>query len=123
MECHGQSADRNVSVYSSYHTLDSIQSSHSISDTSMTDPWSRMISFHFLNQTTRNNFFTNDSAHGAGQLFSRIPDIPAYQLHQMPFPILVADSRPVGSNLTTVLGLDPVVYEVRESPSEAHTRL
>ncbi|KAF9502000.1 phospholipase B [Pleurotus eryngii] len=81
-------------------------------DTSMTDPWSRMISFHFLNQTTRNNFFTNDSAHGAGQLFSKIPDIPAYQQHQMPFPILVADSRPVGSNLTTILGLDPVVYEI-----------
>ncbi|KAJ8507916.1 hypothetical protein ONZ45_g9769 [Pleurotus djamor] len=81
-------------------------------DTSITDPWSRMISFHFLNQTSRKNFFTNDSAHGAGQLFSRIPEISAYQQHLTPFPILVADSRPSGSKLTTSLALDPVVYEM-----------
>jgi hypothetical protein len=36
------------------------------SDTSITDPWGRMISYHFLNQTTRGNFFTNSTAHGAG---------------------------------------------------------
>lgn len=81
----------------------------------MTDAWSRMISYHFLNQTSRANFFTNDSAHGAGQLWSDIPQVPAYQQHQAPFPIVVADSRPVGSNMTTVLPLDPIVYEVRTS--------
>ncbi|KAF8993709.1 phospholipase B [Cyathus striatus] len=81
-------------------------------DTSLTDPWSRMISYHFLNQTSRKNFFTNDSAHGAGQLWSHIPQIPAYQTMQAPFPIIVADSRPVGSNLTTVLSLDAIVYEI-----------
>lgn len=74
-----------------------------------------MISYHFLNQTSRNNFFTNDTAHGAGQLWSHIPKIPAYQQFQTPFPIVVSDSRPVGSNLTTTLSLDPVVYEVRLS--------
>lgn len=89
----------------------------SISDTSITDPWSRMISYHFLNQTNRENFFTNDTAHGAGQLWSNIPLIPAYQEHRTPFPIIVADSRPVGSNITTTLTLDPVVYEVRQSSS------
>jgi hypothetical protein len=31
------------------------------SDTSITDPWARMISYHFLNQTSRSNFFTNDT--------------------------------------------------------------
>ncbi|KAF8071892.1 phospholipase B [Lyophyllum atratum] len=81
-------------------------------DTSLTDPWSRMISYHFLNQTDRKNFFTNDSAHGAGQLWSNIPLIPAYREFQTPFPIVVADSRPVGSNLTTALTLDPTVYEI-----------
>lgn len=81
-------------------------------DTSLTDPWARMIAYHFLNQTTRANFFTNDSAHGAGQLWSSIPDIPAFQQHLTPFPMLVTDSRPVGSNLTTALPLDPVVYEI-----------
>lgn len=83
----------------------------------MTDPWSRMISYHFLNQTNRKNFFTNDTAHGAGQLWSDVPLIPVYQQHQAPFPIIVADSRPVGSNLTTLLSLDPTVYEV---PSTRH---
>ncbi|KDR75955.1 hypothetical protein GALMADRAFT_226618 [Galerina marginata CBS 339.88] len=81
-------------------------------DTSLTDVWSRMISYHFLNQTSRSNFFTNDSGHGAGQLWSQIPQIPAYQSHSIPFPIVVADSRPVGSNSTTILSLDSVVYEI-----------
>ncbi|KAJ3501630.1 hypothetical protein NLJ89_g9249 [Agrocybe chaxingu] len=81
-------------------------------DTSLTDPWSRMISYHFLNQTTRENFFSNDTGHGSGQLWSRIPQIPVYQSRSVPFPIVVADSRPVGSNLTTTLPLNSVVYEI-----------
>ncbi|KAF5389496.1 hypothetical protein D9757_004325 [Collybiopsis confluens] len=81
-------------------------------DTSITDPWARMISYHFLNQTNRANFFTNDSAHGAGQLWSDIPTIPAWQQYQTPFPILVTDSRPQNLNTTTFLTLDPTVYEI-----------
>ena len=82
-------------------------------DTSLTDPWARMISYHFLNQTDRANFFSNDSAHGAGQLWSQVPLIPSWQQHNVPFPIIQADSRPVGSNLTTTLPPTSVVYEVR----------
>ncbi|EJD02796.1 phospholipase B [Fomitiporia mediterranea MF3/22] len=85
-------------------------------DTSLTDPWSRMISYHFLNGTSRQNFFTNDSAHGAGQIWSRIPEIPAFQQHMTPFPLIVVNSRPVGSNLTTILSPEPIVYEV--TPAE-----
>ncbi|PPQ70690.1 hypothetical protein CVT24_000172 [Panaeolus cyanescens] len=81
-------------------------------DTSMTDPWSRMISYHFLNQTSRQNFFTNNTAHGAGQLWSRILTLPAYQKQQLPFPIVVANSRPSGSKLTTILPLNSTVYEI-----------
>ncbi|KAL0581866.1 hypothetical protein V5O48_000234 [Marasmius crinis-equi] len=81
-------------------------------DTSLTDVWARMISYHFLNQTTMRNFFTNDSAHGAGQLWSSLPNIPAFQQHLVPFPMLVSDSRPFKSNSTSVLTLDPVVYEI-----------
>ncbi|KAI3618723.1 phospholipase b [Moniliophthora roreri] len=81
-------------------------------DTSLTDPWARMISYHFLNQTTPANFFTNDSAHGAGQLWSSMPNVPAFANHQVPLPILVSDSRPVGSNYTTALPLEPTVYEI-----------
>lgn len=83
-----------------------------IRDTSITDPWARMISYHFLNGTTRQNFFTNDSAHGAGQLWSQIPDIPSFQSYHTPFPLIVADSRPAGDNSTGGLPPEPVVYEV-----------
>ncbi|KAN0111415.1 phospholipase B [Russula decolorans] len=81
-------------------------------DTSITDFWSRMISYHFLNQTSRANFFTNDSAHGAGQLLSDVPSIPKWQQYLVPFPIIQADSRPVGSNLTTTLDPSSTVYEM-----------
>ncbi|KAF7361984.1 Lysophospholipase [Mycena venus] len=54
--------------------------------------------------------------HGAGQLWSDIPDIPAFQQQLTPFPLIVADSRPSGSNLTTALGPESVVYEI--SPFE-----
>jgi lysophospholipase len=83
---------------------------------SITDPWSRMISYHFLNQTSRVNFFTNDTAHGAGQLWSRVPLIPSWQQHLVPFPIIQADSRPVGSNLTATITPASTVYEVSPVP-------
>jgi hypothetical protein len=83
----------------------------------MTDPWARMISYHFLNQTSRDNFFTNDTAHGAGQLWSDVPLIPSWQQHQVPFPIIQADSRPVNSTSTGTLDPSSVVYEVNWSPS------
>ncbi|KAG7090814.1 hypothetical protein E1B28_009898 [Marasmius oreades] len=81
-------------------------------DTSLTDVWARMISYHFLNQTTSKNFFTNDSAHGAGQLWSHVPKLSAFQKFELPFPMLVSDSRPFKSNLTTALTLEPTVYEI-----------
>ncbi|OCH93717.1 phospholipase B [Obba rivulosa] len=81
-------------------------------DTSITDPWARMISYHFLNETSRDNFFTNDSAHGAGQIWSQMPDIPAFAQHQVPLPIIMADSRPIGDNSTGPLPPGPTVYEI-----------
>ncbi|PFH47334.1 hypothetical protein AMATHDRAFT_67917 [Amanita thiersii Skay4041] len=81
-------------------------------DTSITDLWSRMISYHFLNQTSRDNFFSNESAHGAGQLWSDIQFVPAFQRHQTPFPVVVANSRPIGSNSIGRLPLEPIVYEI-----------
>ncbi|KAJ6472715.1 phospholipase B [Mycena vitilis] len=93
-----------------------IAKSHAGIDTSITDPWSRAISYHFLNQTNRDNFFTNATAHGAGQLWSDIPSIPAFQQRLTPFPVIVTDSRPSGSNSTTTLSPESVVYEI--SPFE-----
>ena len=75
-----------------------------------------MVSYHFLNGTTKDNFFTNDSAHGAGILWSNIPNVPAFAQQTIPFPIIIADSRPVGSNLTTTLSNTATVYEVSSSP-------
>ena len=71
-----------------------------------------MISYHFLNQTSSANFFTNDSGHGAGQLLSHLPTIPSWQQYLVPFPIIQADSRPVSSNATTILDPSSTVYEV-----------
>ncbi|KAG7448332.1 phospholipase B [Guyanagaster necrorhizus] len=80
-------------------------------DTSLTDPWSRALSYHFLNQTNRANFFTNDSAHGAGQLWSDIPSSQVYQQRNVPFPIILANSLPNGSNYTGVLPPEATVFE------------
>ena len=84
-------------------------------NTSIIDPWSRMISYHFLNQTSRANFFTNKSAHGAGQLWSQVPLTASWQKHLVPFPIIQADSRPVNSNVTTSINSASTVYEVNSA--------
>jgi lysophospholipase len=81
------------------------------SPTSMTDVWSRMVSYHFLNGTTRDNFYTNDTSHGAGQLWSQMSLLPNFQNNTMPFPIVAVDSRQAGSGLATTL--NSTVYEVR----------
>ena len=81
------------------------------SDTSITDLWGRALSYHFLNQTTTRNFYTNDTGHGAGQLWSQIPLLPSYANQSMPFPIIVADSLPPQSISTSVVPLDSTVYE------------
>ncbi|KIY53628.1 hypothetical protein FISHEDRAFT_32937 [Fistulina hepatica ATCC 64428] len=74
------------------------------------------LSYHFLNGTTEVNFFTNDSAHGAGQLWSRIPSSDIFQNYSVPYPIVIADSRPVGSNYDSNTTLNATVYEL--SPYE-----
>ncbi|EMD37706.1 hypothetical protein CERSUDRAFT_50016 [Gelatoporia subvermispora B] len=58
------------------------------------------------------NFFTNDSGHGAGQIWSDMPAIPSFAQHQVPMPIIMADSRPVDDNSTGALPPGPVVYEI-----------
>jgi len=76
-----------------------------------------MISYHFLNETTRNNFYTNDTSHGAGQLWSQISLLSNFRNNTMPFPIVAADSRQAGSGLTTTL--NSTVYEASTPiPSE-----
>ncbi|KAF7980794.1 hypothetical protein HWV62_36869 [Athelia sp. TMB] len=80
-------------------------------ETSITDPWARAIAYHFLNGTSTGNFYTNDSAHGAGQRWSDVQRVPSFQSHVAPFPIIVATSLPIGSNLSTP-PLAQTVYEM-----------
>lgn len=81
------------------------------SDTSITDLWGRALSYHFLNQTTSNNFYTNSTGHGAGQLWSQTPLLPSYANRSIPFPIIAADSIPSASTPTSAVSLESVVYE------------
>ena len=83
------------------------------SDTSITDAWSRMLSYHFLNQTSRKNFFTDDSSHGAGQLWSNLPRNPMFEEYNVPLPLIIFNSRPSGVKLDGFTPHDIPVYEVR----------
>ncbi|KAG1723798.1 phospholipase B [Suillus lakei] len=80
--------------------------------TSVVDLWGRMVSYHFLNETTRSNFYTNQTSHGAGQLWSQMSLLPNFQNHTMPFPIVTADSRQAGSGIITTVPLNSTVYEI-----------
>ncbi|KAH9059238.1 hypothetical protein EDB87DRAFT_1622818, partial [Lactarius vividus] len=51
-------------------------------DTSPTNPWARMTPCRFSNHTDRKNFVTNDSAHNADQLWSRVSMIPSWSQHR-----------------------------------------
>jgi lysophospholipase len=71
-------------------------------DTSLTDIWARALSYHILSglglaadtETTTDNFFNNDTSHGAGLLWSNIPNIPSYSDFSLPLPIVVACVKP-----------------------------
>ena len=93
-------------------------------DTSITDIWARALSYHFLSGlgsldtidtiTTGDNFFTNDTSHGAGILWSDMQTIPTFQKREFPLPIVVANVLPPGfSELPpdTVLFLNSTQYE------------
>ncbi|KAG2146011.1 phospholipase B [Suillus bovinus] len=92
--------------------LASVESKADTLPTSATDLWGRMISYHFLNETTRGNFYTNQTGHGAGQLWSQVSLLPSFQNYTIPLPIVAADSREAGSGSTTAVPLNSTVYEI-----------
>ena len=71
-----------------------------------------MLSYHFFNQTTRANFFTDDSSHGAGQLWSNLHRTSMFQEHNVPLPLIVFDSRPFGTETDGFTAHNVPVYEV-----------
>ncbi|KAF9650395.1 phospholipase B [Thelephora ganbajun] len=107
--------DKNTLFFQSVVTSVVAKSSTGI-DTSITDAWSRMLSYHFLNQTSRANFFTDQSSHGAGQLWSNLPRNPMFEEYNVPLPLIVFDSRPSGVKLDGYTPHNIPVYEV--SPFE-----
>ena len=91
-------------------------------DTSVTDLWSLGLAYHFLSGlgasnmvdsiTTTDNFFTNETSHGAGILWSDMTDLPVFQSHQFPIPIVVVDSLPVAKlPPNTAVFLNSTSYE------------
>ena len=71
-----------------------------------------MLSYHFLNQTSRGNFFTDDSSHGAGQHWSNIPRNLMFEEYNVPLPLIVFDSRPSGTKSDGYTPHNIPVYEV-----------
>ncbi|PSR77273.1 hypothetical protein PHLCEN_2v7966 [Hermanssonia centrifuga] len=56
------------------------------------DVWARALSRHFANGTTATNFFDLNVIHGAGLTLSGIANLPTFVEHQIPFPIILADT-------------------------------
>jgi len=64
--------------------------------------------------TTDDNYFTNDTSHGAGILWSDMKTVPTFQKREFPLPIIVANVRPPGFTKLppdTVLFLNSTQYE------------
>ncbi|KAF7353799.1 Lysophospholipase [Mycena venus] len=57
----------------------------------LTDAFGISLARHFANGTNAANLLDFDSAvHGTGQLFSGIANVPAFQSHNLPFPIVLS---------------------------------
>ncbi|GJJ14333.1 hypothetical protein Clacol_008597 [Clathrus columnatus] len=76
--------------------------------TTIADFWGLFISHHFLPGSSAKNFF-DESAHGAGTLWSGISSSDGFKAASYPFPIAVSCSVSSGESFVT---LDDVVYEM-----------
>lgn len=92
-----------------FHILSTHDSTNS--DISITDPWTRSVSYHFFNDTTRDNFFKNTSAHGAGYLWSDLKNVPSFRAHKFPLPIIMVASQQANSTAALTFA-NSTVYEV-----------
>ncbi|CAK9440012.1 uncharacterized protein LODBEIA_P41120 [Lodderomyces beijingensis] len=69
-------------------------------DTSITDLWGRALSYQLL---------ANYPNNGAGFTFSSVMDLPSYQSHQAPYPILVSLGREPG---TSVINVNSTIFSM-----------
>lgn len=84
---------------------------------SITDLWGRALAYHFLNETTEENFYSTDAAHDQGTLFSSIRYAPTFQSGSMPYPILATTSRidesqQLTNDSTSVIPLENTAFEI-----------
>lgn len=112
-EYQGKSCYINASLLSSFRVPRDITHVSS-RPASITDIWAGLLSYHFLNGTTRANLFT-DAPHGSGLLWSDIPFSPFFQSQTFPFPLVISDSRSPTSNGKRPT-LEDIVYEVKLFP-------
>ncbi|KAI1783772.1 lysophospholipase [Ganoderma leucocontextum] len=87
------------------------------------DLWGRALAYHFLPGTTPDSFASNATAgdHAASLTFSSATNLPLWQKHELPFPLVVINvnspnvrGTPFGGNGS--VSLQTVVYEL--SPLE-----
>ncbi|KIP06142.1 hypothetical protein PHLGIDRAFT_468918 [Phlebiopsis gigantea 11061_1 CR5-6] len=72
------------------------------------DVWARTLSRHFVNGTTAANFLDPNFTHGAGETFSSLVNLPIFQAHQIPFPIVIGDTLSTHENDSTIVTGDEV---------------
>lgn len=70
-------------------------------DVSLGDIYSRILAYHFVNGTTRENFFDAKGNHGIDETLSDIGVVDTIKNHYQPFPIITAipNSPGQGSNI------------------------
>ncbi|KLO18750.1 hypothetical protein SCHPADRAFT_819403 [Schizopora paradoxa] len=68
------------------------------------DLWGRCIARHFVNGTDSNNIFTTiTDLHGAGVTYSSLANLSSIINHQVPLPILLADSHSASDNQSNII--------------------
>ncbi|KAK9899955.1 hypothetical protein P389DRAFT_156803 [Cystobasidium minutum MCA 4210] len=113
-----------ISIFDNRNYYDNIEANVNLKqdagfNTSITDAWGVALGYHFgPNGTTSDNFYEqSQTLHNTPTLWSGIKNTTAFTNYSMPFPAIVADSRPPnyypGSlNLSTVyIPLNSTVYE------------
>ncbi|BGP44531.1 hypothetical protein JCM10450v2_000345 [Rhodotorula kratochvilovae] len=84
---------------------------------SLTDLWGRALTYHFLNETNPDNFYSTRAPHDQGTLFSSIKYTQNFQAGAMPLPILAMTSRiseqqQLTNDSTSVIPLENTGFEI-----------
>ncbi|KIJ28678.1 hypothetical protein M422DRAFT_784491 [Sphaerobolus stellatus SS14] len=87
---------------------------------SLTDLWSSMLAYHFINGTTSDNFYTNDTSHGSSFLWSSLRNTSAFQNQKMAFPIMTLHTQTPTNGNELQAWSQRMVYEVTPYEMGSH---